>query len=195
VAVSSTMLPLGTEMPRFALKDVRTGVVVASEGFDQEALLVIFMCNHCPYVKRIQPGLVELGNDYARKGVAIVGISSNDPESYPEDSPEELAKVADELGYQFPLLFDETQEVARQFTAACTPDFFLFDSYRRLVYRGQFDEARPSNDVPVTGADVRRAIEAVLAGQPVVEEQRPSLGCSIKWKSDIPQEEVRFIRS
>lgn len=182
MAVTSTMLPLGTPAPHFALPDVRTGETVSLDKLEGEALLVIFLSNHCPYVKHLQPGLVALGKDYADTPLDIVAIGANDSEAYPEDAPEELARVADRLGYRFPVLFDETQEVAAAYRAACTPDFFLFDADRKLVYRGQFDGARPGNDVPVTGEDLRRAIDAVLEGRPVPEEQRPSMGCSIKWK-------------
>lgn len=183
MAVASTMLPLGTRAPDFALPDVRTGATVALAELTQRAVVVMFICNHCPYVQRIQSGLVELGRDYQGKDVALVGISSNDPLAYPDDAPAELGRVADALGYAFPVLFDESQDVARAYTAACTPDFFVFGPDRTLVYRGQFDDARPSNAVPVTGADLRAAIEAVLAGSPVSADQRPSLGCDIKWRS------------
>ncbi|MEX0699361.1 MAG: thioredoxin family protein [Acidimicrobiia bacterium] len=184
MAATSTMLPLGTELPAFKLTDVRTGEQVSSDDLGQHALVVMFICNHCPYVKLIQQGLVQFGLDYEDKAVDIVGVASNDALTHPEDGPEELARVADELGYRFPLLYDETQEVARAFTAACTPDFFLFDSDRRLVYRGQFDDARPSNGVEVTGKDLRRAIDTLISGEAVPAEQRPSMGCSIKWKSE-----------
>jgi peroxiredoxin len=184
MAATSTMLPLGTELPAFKLTDVRTGEQVSSDDLGQHALVVMFICNHCPYVKLIQQGLVQFGLDYEDKAVDIVGVASNDALTHPEDGPKELARVADELGYRFPLLYDETQEVARAFTAACTPDFFLFDSDRRLVYRGQFDDARPSNGVEVTGKDLRRAIDTLISGEAVPAEQRPSMGCSIKWKSE-----------
>lgn len=184
MATASTMLALGTELPAFSLTDVRSGRIVASDDLKGDALLVMFICNHCPYVKRIMSGLSRFGRDYEVSGLDIVGISSNDVATHPEDSPEELAKVADRNGYVFPVLYDETQEVARAFSAACTPDFFLFNGDRKLVYRGQFDDARPSNAVEVTGADLRAAVDAVLAGAMVSEDQRPSLGCSIKWKTD-----------
>lgn len=182
MAASPTKLDLGTEAPSFTLPDVRTGQVVSSDDLSAGPLLVIWVCNHCPYVKRIRYGLVALGTDYAGSDVDIVAISSNDADRYPDDSPEELARIADEVGYPFPLLFDETQDVARAFGAVCTPDIFLFDADRRLVYRGQFDSARPGNDLPVTGEDLRAAIDAVLGGEPVPEEQVPPIGCSIKWK-------------
>jgi hypothetical protein len=178
------MLPLGTELPHFRLEDVRTREEVSSKEFDQPALLVMFICNHCPYVKLIQPGLVALGRDYQERPLAILAVASNDALLYPEDGPDELARVAGELGHQFPVLYDETQEVARAFTAACTPDFFLFDADRRLAYRGQFDDARPGNGRAVTGASLREAIEAILAGEPAPREQRPSMGCSIKWRAE-----------
>ena len=175
------MLALGTELPHFDLPDVRGGGRVSNADYEGRPLLVMFICNHCPYVKLIQQGLVELSRDYLGQ-LAMVGIASNDASTYPEDSPEELARVAAELGYRFPVLYDESQDVARAFTAACTPDFFLFDDHHRLVYRGQFDDARPSNGLPVTGASLRAAIDALLAEGEIPVEQRPSMGCSIKWK-------------
>lgn len=184
MATASTMLALGTKVPDFSLPDVRTGGVVSAGDFDQQGLLVMFICNHCPYVKLVQPGLVSLGKDYAGSDLAIVAVAPNDALAYPEDSPTEMARVADKLGYAFPVLYDESQEVARAFTAACTPDFFLFDSDRALTYRGQFDGARPNNGVAVTGESLRAAIEALLSGQPISEDQFASLGCSIKWKSE-----------
>lgn len=184
MATASTMLALGTKVPDFSLPDVRTGATVSPGDFVQKGLLVVFICNHCPYVKLVQPGLVSLGKEYEGSDLAIVSIAPNDVSAYPEDSPTEMARVANELGYAFPVLYDESQEVAKAFTAACTPDFFLFDSDRALAYRGQFDGARPNNGVPVTGGSLRAAIEALLAGQPIPEGQFPSLGCSIKWKSE-----------
>ncbi len=182
MAETSTMLPLETSMPDATLTDVRTGEKVTLSGIESDVLVVVFLCNHCPYVKHVRPGLVELGRDYADGGVAIVGIASNDAVAYPDDSPEELARVADEVGYRFPILFDEDQSVAKSFTAACTPDFFVFGSDRTLAYRGQFDGSRPGNGIPVTGEDLRAAIDALVAGEPVPSEQTPSVGCSIKWK-------------
>jgi peroxiredoxin len=182
MAVESKMRTLGTQAPDFSLPDVRTGATVSRSEFDERPLAVLFLCNHCPYVKHIQPGLVALGNDYAATDVAIVGISSNDAAAYPDDSPAELARVADELGYVFPLLYDEDQSVAAAYEAVCTPDIYVFDRDHRLVYRGQFDDSRPRNDEPVTGRDLRAAIDAVLAGLPVFEEQTPAVGCGIKWK-------------
>jgi peroxiredoxin len=183
MAVASTMLALGTAAPDFELPDTVTAKTYTLADFaGKRTLVVMFICNHCPYVKHIQAGLAAFGRDYAGRDVAIVGISSNDPESYPDDAPERLAEEARRLGYTFPLLFDETQAVAKAYTAACTPDLFVFDSERRLVYRGQFDGARPSNDIPVTGANLRAAVEAVLAGEPIPEPQHPSIGCGIKWR-------------
>ena len=176
------MLALGTEAPDFALPDVTTGGLVQRSDFDaRRALLVMFICRHCPYVRHVRTGLAELGRDYRDREVGIVAISSNDPVAYPEDSPESLAEEARKAGYAFPYLFDETQEVAKAYSAACTPDFFLFDADRKLAYRGQFDSSRPGNGVPVTGQDLRAAIDAVLADGPVPEDQRPSVGCTIKW--------------
>lgn len=183
MAVESTMLALGTEAPDFALDDTVTGDTVKLVDFaDAKALVVAFICNHCPYVKHIQQGLVEFGRDYKDTDAAIVAISSNDPEAYPDDAPEELGRVAQELGYEFPVLFDDTQDVAKAYTAACTPDFFLFGPDRTLVYRGRFGPSRPNSGIPVTGEDLRAAVDAVLAGEPVSDEQYPSMGCSIKWK-------------
>jgi peroxiredoxin len=184
MAVESQMLPLGTEAPDFALPDVVTGETVKlADLSDANALLVMFICRHCPYVRHVRGGIAALGHDYAESGLAIVGISPNDPNEYPEDAPESLAQDAREAGYTFPYLFDETQEVAKAYHAACTPDFFLFDRERRLVYRGQLDDSRPRNDVPVTGRDLRAAIDATLAGRAVSGDQFPSVGCSIKWRA------------
>jgi peroxiredoxin len=177
------MLALGTTAPDFALPDVSTGRRVGLSDFaGRRGLLVMFICRHCPYVKHVRAGIASLGRDYATADLGIVAISANDPADYPEDSPDGLAEEARDAGYTFPYLFDESQEVAKAYTAACTPDFFLFDRDRALVYRGQMDASRPSNDVPVTGADLRAAIDAVLAGEPVSEDQHPSIGCSIKWR-------------
>jgi peroxiredoxin len=176
------MLALGTKAPDFNLPDTEGNIVSLSDFDDAKALLVVFMCNHCPFVKHILGTFIELGKEYQREGVAVVGISSNDVDSYPEDRPEMMAKVAREKGFSFPYLYDATQEVAKSYHAACTPDFFLFDEERRLVYRGQMDDSRPGNDVPVTGDDLRAALDAVLEGEPVSKKQRPSMGCNIKWK-------------
>jgi len=179
---ASTMLPLGTSAPDFSLPDTE-GNLVSLDGFkDAPASLVIFMCNHCPFVKHVLDGLVELVKVYQAKGVAVVGINSNDVEDYPEDRPEMMAKVAKQKGFTFPYLCDETQDVAKAYHAACTPDFFLFDGERKLVYRGQMDDSRPGNNIPVTGADLRAALDAVLAGNSVAAQQKPSIGCNIKWK-------------
>lgn len=184
MAVLSTMLALGTKAPDFELPDVLTGRTVSVRDFDaKRALLVMFICRHCPYVRHVRGELARLGRDFADSELAIVAISSNDPTEYPEDAPESLAEEAGEAGYAFPYLFDETQEVAKAYTAACTPDFFLFDADRALAYRGQLDDSRPSNGLPVTGEDLRAAIEAVVSGEPVSEDQRASIGCSIKWRA------------
>jgi peroxiredoxin len=184
VAVPSTMLALGTKAPDFELPDVVSGRKVSIRDFDRkQALLVMFICRHCPYVRHVRRELARLGRDFADSDLAIVAISSNDPIEYPEDAPQSLAEEAREAGYAFPYLFDETQEVAKAYTAACTPDFFLFDADRALVYRGQLDDSRPSNGLPVTGEDLRAAIEAVVSGEPVSDDQRASIGCSIKWRA------------
>ena len=177
------MLPLGTPAPDFVLPDVVTGQTISLADFaSAPALLVAFICNHCPYVKHVQAGLAEMARGFQTRGVAVVAVSSNDVVNYPEDGPELMRVEAQTAGYTFPYLFDETQSVARAYRAACTPDFFLFDGSRRLVYRGQMDDARRGNPLPVTGRDLRAAVEAVLAGQPVSSRQIPSLGCNIKWK-------------
>ncbi len=182
VATASAMLPLGTEAPDFALPDT-TGALVSRDDFaGRQALLVMFVCNHCPYVRHVGEEIVRIGREYAARGVGIVAISSNDVAQHPEDGPGPMAEVARTMGLTVPYLYDETQAVAKAYQAACTPDFFLFDRDRRLVYRGQLDGARPGNDVPVTGRDLRAALDAVLAGEPVPEPQLPSLGCNIKWK-------------
>ena len=178
----SQMLTLGTPAPDFSLPDMESNIVSLADFKGAPALLVIFMCNHCPFVKHILSGLVELIKKYQSKGVAVIGINSNDVASYPEDSPEKMANLAREAGFTFPYLYDETQEVAKAYNAACTPDFFLFDQEMRLVYRGQMDDSRPGNNIPVTGVDLTAAIEAVIAGRKVNPEQKPSIGCNIKWK-------------
>jgi peroxiredoxin len=179
----STMLPLGTSAPDFDLTDSVTGQQVRLADFvGQPALLVVFMCNHCPYVVLIRERLRDLVKSYQARGLAMVGISANDADAYPADSPENMAQEARNLGYTFPYLHDDSQRVAKAYQAACTPDFFLFDKQRRLVYRGQFDDARPGNGRPVTGADLEAAIGAVLGGTAPDPDQRPSLGCNIKWK-------------
>ncbi len=175
------MLPLGTVAPDFQLPDV-SGRTVSRADFTRRPLVVMFICNHCPYVKHIRSGLAQLGRDYQDRGVGIVAISSNNVEDYPQDSPDKMKIEAREAGYVFPYLYDASQEVAKAYRAACTPDFYVFDKDHRLVYRGQFDDSRPGNGVPVTGRDLRAAIDAVLAGKPVSADQKPSIGCNIKWK-------------
>jgi peroxiredoxin len=178
----STMLPLGTEAPDFRLQDTSGREVTRDDFADAPALLVAFICNHCPYVKHIREGLAGFARDYRDSGLAMVAISANDVDTHPQDGPAEMAAEARQAGYVFPYLYDETQSVAKAYHAACTPEFYLFDGDRRLVYRGQFDDSRPGNDVPVTGRDLRAAVDAVLAGRPVPPEQKPSVGCNIKWK-------------
>lgn len=178
----STMLELGTSAPDFSLQEPVTGNTVALADFAGKPLVVAFICNHCPFVKLIAKKLAEVGNEYQEKDVGFVAINSNDVANYPDDSPEKMVDFVREYGLDFPYLFDETQAVAKAYRAACTPDFYLFDAGHRLVYRGQFDAARPGNDQPVTGRDLTDAIKALLANMPVVDEQTPSLGCNIKWK-------------
>jgi peroxiredoxin len=176
------MLPLGTRAPDFSLVNV-DGRSVSLEDFSgARALLVMFICNHCPFVKHLANALAQFTAEYMQKNVAVVGINSNDVSNYPADSPEQMVREVEERGYRFPYLYDETQSVAKSYRAACTPDFFVFDRDRRLVYRGQFDDSRPDNGKPITGADLRAAIDAVLAGKSPSEQQRPSIGCNIKWK-------------
>ncbi|MHC4388554.1 MAG: thioredoxin family protein [Planctomycetota bacterium] len=182
VRTASEMLPLGTSAQDFSLPDTKGEIVSLADFRDAPALLVIFMCNHCPFVKHVLNNLVELVKEYQDKGAAAVGISSNNVADFPEDSPDMMAKVADEAAFTFPYLYDESQEAAKAYRAACTPDFFLFDKKRKLVYRGQMDDSRPGNDIPVTGADLRAALDAVLKGRHVSESQKPSIGCNIKWK-------------
>jgi len=181
----SVMVDLGTPAPEFHLPDVVTGNTISLDTFaGKTGLLVMFICRHCPYVKHIQDQLAQLGRDYQNKDLGIVAISSNDAEKYPDDSPESLKEMAKELGFTFPLCYDATQAVAKAYQAACTPDFYLFDRERKLVYRGQFDDSRPKSDppIPVTGKDLRAAIDALLSGQPIPTDQRASIGCNIKWK-------------
>lgn len=184
VAVPSVMLTLGTQLPDFTLTDAVTGRPVSPAEFaDRNALLVMFICNHCPYVKHVLAEITSVAGDYLTKNVGIVAISSNDVDAYPADAPGEMRKLARSQGWAFPYVFDEAQEIARVFQAACTPDFYVFDRSRKLVYRGQLDDSRPSNDVPVTGRDLRDALDAVLAGAEVSADQKPSIGCNIKWKA------------
>lgn len=180
---SSTMLALGTRVPDFHLPDVVSGETITPVRYaGRRGLLVMFICRHCPYVVHVQQELGRLGKDYAGKDLGIIAVSSNDVNDYPDDRPECLRIMANDLGFSFPYCYDESQEVARAFTAACTPDFFLFDEARRLVYRGQLDNSRPGNGKPVTGKNLRGALDAVLTGKPVSQEQHPSAGCNIKWK-------------
>jgi peroxiredoxin len=181
MAVPSTMLPLGTRAPEFTLPDPSGRLVSLADAAGAPGVLVVFLCNHCPYVKHIADQLATVTGVLLDRGVAVFGISSNDVDAYPDDSPERMAEEVDLRGYRFPYLYDESQAVARAYAAACTPDFFLFDGDLHLAYRGQFDGSRPSNGEPITGADLLAAVDAVLAGQPVPEPQHPSLGCSIKW--------------
>lgn len=179
----STMLELGTPAPRFNLPDPSTEQDVTIDDFDgSPGLLVVFLSNHCPYVHRIREALADFAREYAERGIATVGINANDANQYPDDAPEKMIEEARKFGYSFPYLYDERQSVAKAYHAACTPDFFLFNKERELYYRGQFDGARPSNEIPATGADLRAACDALLAGQSAPEEQIPSLGCNIKWK-------------
>lgn len=182
VRTPSTMLPLGTTAPDFSLTNVDGRIVSLADAAGPKGTVVMFICNHCPFVKHVADQLAALGRDVMPLGVGVVAISSNDVSTHPADSPEQMVHEAEDRGYPFPYLYDESQEVAKDYHAACTPDFFLFDASRKLVYRGQLDASRPGNDIPVTGADLRAAIDAVLAGRPVATEQRPSLGCNIKWK-------------
>jgi peroxiredoxin len=182
VRTASTMLELGSPAPDFSLTDTDGRTIGLADFEGRPALLVIFLCRHCPYVIHVQHGLARLCDEYLERGVGIVGISANDVVHYPDDSPDNLRRQKEEVGFRFPYLFDETQEVARAYRAACTPDFFLFDGRSELVYRGQMDGSRPGNDVPVSGEDLRAALDAVLEGRPPLEPQLPSLGCNIKWK-------------
>ncbi len=183
-ATPSTMLPLGTIAPRFKLPDTVSGKELSYDDIKgKKATVVMFICNHCPYVKHVNDELVRLARDYMDKGIGFVAISANDITRYPDDAPDKMKETALKLGYPFPYLYDESQEVARAYQAACTPDFFVFDENDRLVYRGQLDDSRPGNDVPVTGKDMRKALDLALEGKMIPEEeQKPSIGCSIKWK-------------
>jgi peroxiredoxin len=186
-ATESTMLALGTPAPSFELPDAVSGHTISLDSFaGRRGLLVMFICPHCPYVRHIEKELGRIGKEFVREGLGITAISSNDVTQYPDDGPDGMRRQAKECGFEFPYCYDQSQEVAKAYQAACTPDFFLFDAGLRLVYRGQFDSARPKNSLPVTGADLRAAIDAVLAGRPVSTEQRPSIGCNIKWKAAAP---------
>jgi peroxiredoxin len=183
VKTASTMMPLGTTAPDFQLVNVDGRALSLADFRDAPALVVMFICNHCPFVKHLAADLAKFGAEYQSRGVAVVAINSNDTANHPEDSPERMVHEAEERGYTFSYLFDEDQSVAKSYRAACTPDFFLFDSQQRLVYRGQFDASRPGNGIQITGSDLRRAVDCVLSGQAVPSEQRPSIGCNIKWRT------------
>jgi peroxiredoxin len=186
-ATSSTMLALGTRAPDFSLRNAVDDTVVSlSSLHDKPAVLVMFLCNHCPFVIHVRDQITRIAAEYMPKGLGVVAINANAVETHPQDGPPEMRKLAQQLGWRFPFLFDETQEVAKAYRAACTPDFFLFDRDRKLVYRGQLDDSRPGNGVPVTGRDLRAAIDAVLAGSAVSEIQKPSVGCGIKWRGEPP---------
>jgi peroxiredoxin len=182
VKTASTMLPLGIKAPDFSLPDTGGKHVSLADFADAPALLVVFMCNHCPYVKHVAAGLAALAKEYQGRGVAVVGINANDADAFPEDAPARMAEEVKLRGYTFPYLYDQPQAVAKAYRAACTPDFFVFDRGRKLVYRGQMDSSRPGSELPVTGSDLRAALDAVLAGQPVPTNQKPSIGCNIKWQ-------------
>ena len=183
MAVESVMLPLGTTAPTFILPDVVSGTMYSLDSFHgKDALLVMFICRHCPYVKHVEQELARIGKDYRDKRLGIVAISSNDPAAYPDDAPDQLKEMAKRLEFRFPFCFDESQAVAKVYKAACTPDFYVFDAQQKLVYRGQLDDSRPGNNKPVTGRDLRAAIDAVITGKQVDRHQKPSIGCSIKWK-------------
>lgn len=193
VKTASTMLELGTSAPDFQLPDVVSGETVSLADFkDKSALLVMFICQHCPFVKHVQDELARIGQDYVPHNVGIVAISSNSVQTHPQDSPEHLKQMAETLGFNFPFCYDETQEVAKAYTAACTPDFFLFDGDMKLVYRGQLDDSRPGNDKPVDGKDLRSAIASILAGESLPADQKPSIGCNIKWT---PGNEPEYFKS
>lgn len=186
-ALETLSMPLGFAAPPFSLPDVVSGADLSLDELrGEKATVVMFICNHCPYVIHVNPQLVQLANDYRHLGVSFVAISSNDAARYPDDSPEKMRQRAAELQYPFPYLYDETQEVAKLYRAACTPDFSIFDAGLTCVYRGRLDGSRPNNNIPLTGADIRTALDALLSGQPVPEKQYPSIGCSIKWKGEAP---------
>jgi peroxiredoxin len=175
-------LPIGAKAPDFSLPNIDGKIISLKDFADAPTLLVMFICNHCPYVQHLREHLAQLVKEYQAEGVAVVGINSNDVERYPDDAPDKMAEVAKRYGFTFPYLHDESQEVAKAYRAACTPDFFLFDKERKLIYRGQYDDSRPNNNIPVTGKDLRTALDAALADRPVPQDQVPSLGCGIKWK-------------
>ncbi len=178
----SEMLELGTKAPDFELPDTKGNRVTLDQFEDAEVLVVVFMCNHCPFVKHVREEIVNIANDFKEKGVEFVAINSNDVENHPEDSPQQMAIEAEKFDYPFPYLYDESQEVAKKYRAACTPDFFVFDKDRKLSYRGQMDDSRPGNDEPLNGRDLRNALDTILEGEEITEEQKPSMGCNIKWK-------------
>ena len=183
VRTPSTMLPLGTLAPDFELPNVDGRMVGLAEAAGPQGTVVMFICNHCPFVKHVADHLAMVARDYASRGIGFVAISSNDVAAHPADSPEQMVREAEDRGYLFPYLYDETQEVAKTYHAACTPDLYLFDAEKKLAYRGQLDPSRPGNDLPVTGSDLRGAIDALLAGRPPRDDQKPSIGCNIKWKA------------
>jgi len=181
-ATLSTMLEIGTKAPKFCLPDTEGNKVSLSDILVDKGLMIMFICNHCPYVKHLNEALVKFANEYSDKGIQCIAISSNDIENYPQDAPELMKVLAGQHNFPYPYLYDESQEVAKAYKAACTPDFFLFDKQLKLFYRGQFDESRPGNGKPVTGSDIRKAVDALLAGEDPFEQQIPSMGCNIKWK-------------
>lgn len=176
------MISLGTKAPDFTLPDTASGINISLHSLSGRATVIMFICNHCPFVKHVNKELVQLANDYIPKGISFIAISSNDVANYPEDSPEKMKQATKDLKYPFPYLYDESQNVARAYDAACTPDFFIYDKDLKLVYRGQLDDSRPSNGIPVTGKDIRNALDNLLAGKLISAEQKPSIGCNIKWK-------------
>lgn len=196
VKTASSMLPLGTQAPAFSLTDVVTGKNINLQRRDapKAATVIMFICNHCPYVKHLNQGITQLAHDYLNKNVEFIAINANNAEAYPDDSPENMKKTAQEQGYPFPYVFDETQEVAKAYQAACTPDFFVFDQDLLLAYRGQFDPSRPGNDMPVNGSSIREALDCILRGEPAPEDQKPSIGCNIKWKKDNSPEPTIFLQ-
>lgn len=194
-ATPSTMVEIGTDMPRFSLRDTVDNTTIDNSYFEgANGALVAFICNHCPFVVHIREQLVALIKEYQQRGIRAVAISANDPVSHPDDSPQKMSEAAKEFDFSFPYLFDESQQTAKDFRAACTPDIFLYDAYQRLYYRGQFDDSRPGNDRPVTGADLRNALDRLLSGEPAPGEQRPSIGCNIKWKPGNEPEYYGMVR-
>lgn len=182
--IPSTMIPLGSNAPDFKLPDTISGDLLSRDALrGEKGTLIMFICNHCPFVIHVNDELVRLGKGYQSKGIRMVAINSNDVENYPDDSPDKMTLTATRLGYTFPYLFDETQEVAKAYDAACTPDFFLYDGDLKLVYRGQLDDSRPGNCIPVTGKDLRKAMDTLIAGKEITQDQKPSMGCNIKWKN------------